>query len=290
MRRQRCVQCWQDKPWPEEFIGRRGHPVKWCRSCQERKGPRGSYMRAPARLGLPTRSPLRALLKRVSQNRKLGGIPCSITTASTCPPTCGLFGEGCYAEFNYLAAHWRRVSARGGSWRSFCREVAALPPGQLWRHNEAGDLPGVGNRIARGALRELLRANAGKRGFTFTHKPMTAANQAAIREALAAGFVVNLSADSLAQADRLAALAVAPVTVVVPQDAPATQRTPAGRQVVVCLAETHGLTCAECQLCAVPTRRGIVGFRAHGQMRGQVSQLVTISKKRVDSGATAVAG
>lgn len=271
-------------------MGRRGRPVTWCRSCQARRGPRNSYTRAPARTGLPARGSLRALLKLTSQNRKLGGIPCSITTASTCPPSCPLRGEGCYAEFGWVAAHWRRVSAEGGSWRAFCRAVAALPAGQLWRHNEAGDLPGTGARIDRRALGALVSANRGKRGFTFTHKPMTAANQAAVRAAVAGGFVINLSADSLRQADQLAALGIAPVAVVLPADAPALVRTPAGRTVVTCLAETRGLTCAECQLCAVATRKSIVGFRAHGQMHARVSQIVALKKKPVDSSTLPVTG
>jgi hypothetical protein len=55
-------------------------------------------------------------------------------------------------------------------------------------------------------------------------------------------------------------------------------KTPAGRTVVVCPAESEGLTCAECQLCALPHRKAIIGFRSHGQSKRLVSELV-LSKR-----------
>jgi hypothetical protein len=177
------------------------------------------------------------------------------------------------------------------SWSTFCDAVAALPEGQLWRHNEAGDLPGKGDRIDVNAMAALVAANDGRRGFTFTHKPVlddddehvrpTALNRACVRAANRMGFTVNLSADSLEQADRLAALGVGPVVVVLPQGASnGASKTPGGRQVVVCPAQTtKGMTCARCQLCANATRKSIVGFKAHGQFRASVTQLVQLGRK-----------
>jgi hypothetical protein len=43
----------------------------------------------------------------------------------------------------------------------------------------------------------------------------------------------------------------------------------------VCPAETGAaLTCKTCQLCAIPTRKTIVGFIAHGQSAALVSEIV----------------
>jgi hypothetical protein len=172
-------------------------------------------------------------------------------------------------------------------WRELCAEVKALPLGQLWRHNEAGDLPGRGQVIDQLRLLELVRANAGRRGFTYTHKPMLGRqwlrggskagigvvlkNRAAIEESNRNGFTVNLSADSLGEADELAKLG--PTVVTLPHDAPTKGlRTPGGRHVVVCPAETHEhVTCASCGLCAVAKRKSIVGFRAHGNNRLMVT-------------------
>lgn len=207
-------------------------------------------------------------LSPVSGNAKTGPIPVSTTSAKTCPPSCPFNrGGGCYAGSGPLALHWRKVTnrERGMAWGKFCAEVSALPDGQLWRHNQAGDLPGVGEAINRRELRQLVRANRGKRGFTYSHKYGSAANVRAIREANAAGFTINLSANSLAEADRLAELKAGPVACVLPASQTTNCFTPGGRKVVICPAtQREGISCATCQLCSRGSRSVIIGFPAHG--------------------------
>jgi len=210
----------------------------------------------------------RVALTAKSSNAKTGPIPVSTTTADTCPNSCPLKAKGCYAKGGPLAIHWRAITEgrRGGSWDAFCSSVSLLPEGQLWRHNQAGDLPGNGETIDSAALRQLVKANKGRRGFTYTHYLPTRSNLAAIRAANKGGFTVNLSADNLAEADQLAGKKAGPVVVVLPSDAPEKTVTPEGRQVIACPAETRdSVTCASCQLCARADRHGIIiGFRAHG--------------------------
>ena len=209
-----------------------------------------------------------------SRNGKTGPIPVSTTSAETCPPECPLQGEGCYADAGPLALHWRAVTERkrGVDWSTFTRQVAALPPGTLWRHNQAGDLPGAGSIIDDGDFRGLVDANEGRDGFTFSHKPVLGQSRIArhnrdlIAHANANGFTVNLSGNNLAHADELADLGIAPVTVIL--DAPEGVRhsltTPAGRKVESCPATYLNTTCADCRLCAKPQRKVIVGFPLHG--------------------------
>lgn len=208
-----------------------------------------------------------------SSNSKTGPIPVSTTSADTCPPQCPFQNSGCYAESGPLALHWRKVTngERGMAWDEFVGAIAALPAGAMWRHNQAGDLPGHGAGIDAGKLAKLVRANEGKHGFTYTHKPVLGGsvkathNRHAIREANQDGFTINLSANNLAQADQLAELNIAPVVVVLPRGVQNTC-TPAGRKVVVCPAETRDdVTCDSCRLCARRDRNGIIiGFPAHG--------------------------
>lgn len=156
-------------------------------------------------------------------------------------------------------------------WPEFCAAIAALPEGTLWRHNQSGDLPGHGEEIDRAELRALVAANKGRQGFTYTHK-RGAANLRLIREANAAGFTVNLSADTLADADALAETGAGPVCVVLPATVTANTETPAGRRVVICPAtQREGVTCESCRLCARPNRGAIVGFPAHGSGRKGVT-------------------
>ena len=62
-----------------------------------------------------------------------------------------------------------------------------------------------------GLLQELVTANAGKNAIVFTHKPVLGDEPVAIENrrllaaAAKAGFTVNLSANTRAHADRLAA-------------------------------------------------------------------------------------
>ena len=118
-----------------------------------------------------------AYLKRRSRNEKTGMMPVSTTSAVTCPPSCPFAGgRGCYAGEGPLAMHFRAVTAkqRGTPWKQFVRDVEGLPAGEMWRHNQAGDLPGKGEEIDPEEMAALVRANAGKRGYTYTHKYNTA--------------------------------------------------------------------------------------------------------------------
>jgi len=240
----------------------------------------------------------------VSGNAKTGPMPVASSQSFTCPPACGAFFD-CYAKFHYIARHWRRLDSEDCgnlyTWAEFLTRLRRMPKGQLWRHNEKGDLPGEGNAIDHDALRQLVKANRGRNGFTYTHKPVFAgsytvtgndkqsqssevseatatANRAAIAEANAGGFTVNLSADTLADADRKAALAIGPVTVMLPSDATGgvRYRTPEGRKVTTCPAaldrnEGRDINCAMCALCQRPERSGLIGFPAHGTAKKRAS-------------------
>lgn len=204
---------------------------------------------------------------RVSRNAKTGPIPVTTTSAETCPDACPLKKNGCYADAGPLGLFWRKVTERkaGLAWQEALAQISALPKGQLWRMNQSGDLPGQGDAIDREALAQLVAANRGKRGFTYTHKPPIGANAEAIAEANKRGFTVNLSADNLAEADSLADLAIGPVVVVLPVDQTTATQTPAGRKVAICPAAiSDDMDCARCGICALRDRKAIIGFPAHG--------------------------
>lgn len=199
-----------------------------------------------------------------SANVKTGPIPVSTTERDSCPSDCSMRGE-CYAASGPLALHWAAVSmkTRGTSWEEFCSTIARLPDNQIWRHNQAGDLPQQNGTIDAVKLGQLVAANAGKRGFTYSHH-RDAASIDWIRHANAWGFTVNLSANDLNDADYLAEQNAGPVVVVLPSTQNENTKTPAGRAVVVCPAtQRDDVSCATCQLCQ-RQRTAIVGFPAHG--------------------------
>lgn len=199
-----------------------------------------------------------------SANVKTGPIPVSTTERDSCPADCAMRSE-CYAASGPLALHWAAVSAgtRGTDWGRFCQSIEALPEGQLWRHNQAGDLPQVGGTVDAVKLGQLVAANRGKRGFTYSHH-RDASSLGWIRHANEWGFTVNLSANDLTDADTLADTGAGPVVVVLPSTQSQNTVTPAGRKVVVCPATQRAdVSCATCQLCQ-RQRDTIVGFPAHG--------------------------
>jgi hypothetical protein len=199
-----------------------------------------------------------------SANSKTGQIPVTYSQRETCPPSCPHYRSDCYAEDFYTRLSWDKVAERGGTLAALCASIAALPAGQLWRHNVAGDLPGDGETVDAAALGEIVRANIGKRGFTYTHKK-SADGLYWASQATQWGFTVNLSADDAGDADTLAEADAGPVVAIVPMDTPEKSYTPAGRTIIVCPAQTRdGVTCASCGLCARADRGVIIGFRAHG--------------------------
>ena len=212
---------------------------------------------------------------RTSRNAKTGPMPVTTTSEESCPTDCPLKHNGCFAEGGPLAILWRKVTDRkaGIAWADAMVSIKALPKGTLWRHNQAGDLPGIGNDIDANALRELIQANKGKRGFTYTHKPVSGAhNRNLVHLANASGFTVNLSGNTLAHADALADSGIGPVVVVLPANQTRATKTPAGRHVAICPATiSDSVTCATCGLCALASRKSIIGFPAHGASKRKAS-------------------
>jgi hypothetical protein len=212
-----------------------------------------------------------------SKNVKTGEIPVTTTTADTCPPDCAFKDNGCYAGSGPLALHWAKVTSgeRGDIWSGFITTVKSFKDGQLWRHNQAGDLAGDGKRLDADACDELADANEGKRGFTYTHYPVLTDkhNAQVVKRMNDKGFVVNLSGNNLAHADALYDLDIAPVTTVLPETQTTNTTTPKGRKVIVCPATIRdNVSCATCQLCA-RNREAIIGFPAHGTSKRKANEV-----------------
>lgn len=271
-----CRSCWNKlEPW--RFRGARGGFVLTCKGCREKYSGRAKIP-TDHRRGLPDDGPLLVKLNVISGNTKTGKIPVSMSSSSTCPLKCPHRDGACYAERHFVGMHWRRLSSEGAgvTWDEFCAKVSQIPKGQAWRHNEAGDLPGQGDEINVTLLRQLVLANRGKPGFTYTHKEvlddcgMAVSNRLAIREANEDGFTVNLSADDVDHADVLAGLHIGPVAVTLPEYALQKSVTPKGRPVIICPAQWSEKSCQDCQLCAKPKRKAIIGFWAHGPGKGKI--------------------
>ena len=218
-------------------------------------------------------------LTKKSNNAKTGPIPVSTTSQETCPDTCPFNTNnagGCYAGSGPLKLHWDKVTSgeRGMNWFDFCDEIEKLPNNQLWRHNQAGDLPHKNGRIYPLRLGALVKANKGKKGFTYTHHdPNKGANKYLIENSNKNGFTINLSANNPDHADEMVAMNIAPVVTLLPSDTTEkTLETKKGNKIVVCPATyRNDISCSTCGLCA-QQRNVIVGFPAHGTSKKKAEQ------------------
>ena len=204
---------------------------------------------------------------------KTGHMLTTTTDKASCPPACPLMGNGCYAENFWQGIAWSKLGTearRGVGIDSVVAAIKELPRNAVWRHNIAGDLPGEGDDIHAPSLRKIVKANKGKRGFTYTHKPLNAHNLACISEANVSGFCVNVSADNMRDMDDILRHTDLPVAVLIPDDAEKVSFSPDGHKIVACLEQTRGIKCDKCQLCTDPLRSYAIGFYSHGARKKRV--------------------
>ena len=237
----------------------------------------------------------------LSRASKLGGIPATYSEDETCPDACPFRGKGCYAEGGNVAMHFRAVSRHetGGSFAQAIKFVESTPEDTLARWNIAGDLPGKKDKLNRRKVIRLAQANAKAKAkwFTFCHYPVRAAdvrattnprlrraiarhNRAVIRDAIAIGFAINVSANSPKHAAALASMGF-DVASVAPMDWKGTKKLADGHIGVQCPATIEGrtATCNSCRMCQNMGRissaktRVIPMFPAHGASKRKASAI-----------------
>lgn len=216
-----------------------------------------------------------------SSNVKTGQIPVSTSDRKTCPESCKI-KEACYASTGPLCILWIRVSNGKNNamdWQTFTQKVTAIPNGQLWRHNQAGDLVGKNDTICAYSIDDLIEANKGKRGFTYTHYPLIPEqfnnevnevksiceyNLQCVKRANENGFTINASADNLEMAEKLFNKGL-PTCAVVNEDMQPKGKTKNGISYIACPAQVfENKTCANCGLCQKANRKMIIVFYVHG--------------------------
>ena len=206
-------------------------------------------------------------ITKKSSNKKIGKIPATVSHKDTCPDSCPLKDNGCYASAGfYTNLHWKKVSEgeRGTDWAGFLAGIEKFGQG-LWRHNVSGDLRGSDDLIDTKALKELTAANGSRRGFTYTHYPMTKkSNRDAVQDACREGFTVNASTNNVSEAAEVFKKHNVPTVTVLASDAPNDQ-TVDGVRIVACPAEkSEKVTCLSCGICQKAERDYVIGFHVHG--------------------------
>jgi hypothetical protein len=212
-------------------------------------------------------------LTKKSSNVKTGPIAVSTTSNDSCPSTCPLKGNGCYAESGPLRLHWDAVS--DGPWRdkprgtdieTFIASLKSLPEGSCFRHNQAGDLPHVNGLINAHALELITDACKERKliAWTYTHHSVDNMNNTVlIKRSNNEGLTVNVSAHNQQQAADLHRKGL-PSVCIVPKNETRKAWDHDGVKFLVCPAQWSDKNCAECRLCSVADRACVVAFKAHG--------------------------
>ena len=201
-------------------------------------------------------------------------ISTSIPIKQTCPPSCPLRDNGCYAH----PCNSKRLEriAKDGNWTAdeiiaaeakLAKEKFPDPQGlALCLHDGGGDVTTVGQAKMVAGLADWWLANRGTALWTYTHSAAWIP-RAAFRRASVLG-----SCDTVEDIKRVVSMGYAPAVIVpaLSPDGQVFQVPGTGWSLAPCPAQTlSGLTCSECRLCwaddKLRARNLGIAFRKHGR-------------------------
>lgn len=203
----------------------------------------------------------RTLVVLGSSNSKTGNAAVTYRTQDSCPTSCPLMGSGCYARGRIFGIPARLGTEAVDGYAAVTDLVEKLPQGALFRANVSGDVlddAGEPDRPYIAALSHVATERPDVDVFSYSHAWRT------LTPDIAPGVTINASCDSQADIEAAAAAGWPTVVTDTGEADSLIGQTVAGRKVVQCPAQTRGLTCAECRLCARPERRSTVAFVVHG--------------------------
>lgn len=208
--------------------------------------------------------------------------------ATTCPSTCKLKGEGCYASTGYVGLVNMRMErrVRGGSAVDVAKAEAAaidksygggdVPAGRALRIHTAGDSrTRRGTRLIAAAVARWKKRGGGA-AWSYTH----ARN---VPRSYWGSVSVLASVDSVEEIEAARKNGYAPAIVVQEHVSEKAYKL-AGSDVkfIPCVQQTRGISCVKCRLCFDADRlfEGGMGiaFSAHGAKKGSVKRRLEMVK------------
>lgn len=203
-----------------------------------------------------------------SSNTKLGNMPASYRTLTTCPESCPFLPTnkgGCYGGgrlFGLAKKHARDIAEddalkilKGA--RQDAKYLRDRVVGDVVAPDGSFDLPYV-LTIARIAEKSGVRAF----GYTHHYRAMSPEDVQAVADS---GYIMNASTETREDIEQAVALGL-PTTVT--GNSWTEGEVVAGRRITTCPAQTRNdVTCSSCGLCAKPERACTVRFLLHGPTR-----------------------
>jgi hypothetical protein len=213
----------------------------------------------------------------VSKNAKTGPMAATYRTQDSCPTTCPLLGNGCYAESGPGGGPFRMVAKHGRDDLDALRALRyQLPRGGWLRLNVSGDFltdDGTLDTDYVDACNELVRRRPDLNVLAYTH---------AWRQLDPAVFDFTVNASCETPAELEAARAAGWMTVVVDPggDDSLIGTTISGARVAQCPQQYRpDVTCARCGACAANKRtRPTIAFTVHGSRKKTAAAIVTTAR------------
>jgi len=213
--------------------------------------------------------------KLVGDNKRLPFYATYREVGMSCPSTCALLNNGCYAQFGHVAIQMHgQYSDNDGD--IFLRELNRIPQGAALRLHVSGDVMRDGGKDGSNVLDvEYLNAliEGAKRRPDVSMYGYTHAWRQIDRNEFVFPSNLTLNASCDTQEDVAEARAAGwDTTTVVPAETPGKRY----GDTVVCQNKTTGLTCDKCRLCFKSNRSLTVAFKAHGVSKRKVSKRASL--------------
>ena len=210
-----------------------------------------------------------AILVTSSNNAKTGNVACTyVSIESSCPTSCPLKDEGCYAQSTMVAFSVKRTNAAGRTAMQAARDEAHLirtakvPRGRPMRLHVSGDCASEPAAREVGLAVETWHERGGGPVWSYTHAWRD------VRRRFWFGVSVLASCDHPKQGRAALRRGYAPATIVASHPADGKAYVAHGVRWIPCPEQTRGIQCVECRLCwdadGLRQRKSGIAFAVHG--------------------------
>ena len=213
---------------------------------------------------------MRTLIVEKSQNKKTGRTFSTYRTQDTCPTTCPLMGNGCYAENRMGRPSPFDTAERGqiigADYAPLIEKLERLDESAVIRFNVAGDYLDDAGRPDMPYIEATNHARGPVLSYTHAWRQLDP-------KWFETGALPNASCDTLADV-AVAKDAGWPTVIVDPQEHGAWDGFGHLEGFIDCLHDQTGMQCVDCKLCARGTRKSTVVFPVHGTRRRQAATVL----------------
>jgi hypothetical protein len=193
----------------------------------------------------------------------------------TCPSSCPLLNNGCYAQNGNTAMHQRDRYSENDA-QVMKDSAKTLKPNSYFRHHVSGDLFITNSKDGSlnvdtdylNAVLDVAKERPDVTFYSYTHGYKSLDN---LPEQTPKNLTINASCDNLEQVKDAKNKGWATV-IVVSENEKRKRYNEDGIDIVVCPNQTSSLTCSQCKLCFKQDRKFTVAFQAHGASKKKISK------------------